>query len=73
MSRAILLSIALVAISLSVIATKAAVKNAIPQIAGPQIAERISCEQQIWPTFSKDCLLTIRGEKAEREFRVVSF
>ena len=68
MNRAVFLSIALASLALSMIAT-----NAAGNTSNVQIAVGSTCDQQIWPVFSNDCLLTIKGEKSERKFRVISY
>lgn len=68
MTKALLLSMALSAISLSVIASSAAKSNKTEEIAAVS-----TCGQQIWPTFSQNCLLTIQGQKSNRKFRVVTY
>ncbi len=68
MTKAIILSMALSAISLSLIASSAAKTGKTEEVAAA-----FACSQQIWPNFSQGCLLTIQGQKSDRTFRVVTF
>ena len=68
MTRAIILTMALGALAISVIASNAANTSET----GPIVNEN-SCDRQIWPNFSEGCLLTIQGKKSDRKFRQISF
>lgn len=67
MNKAIFVTISLVAFVLSVFASNAAVTNQ-----NRVETAKSSCEQQAWPRFSQDCLMSINGEKSERQFRMIS-
>ncbi len=68
MVKSIILTFAIAALVLSAIASRAAITYKSPEISAPA-----TCEQQAWPNFSENCLLTISGEKSDRKFRVVNY
>lgn len=71
MTKAIILSMALSAILMSLIASSAAKAYKTEEISTKEIAVVSTCAQQIWPSFTQDCLLTIQGQKSNRKFRIV--
>lgn len=60
------------AIGVAVTANAEDPKNQPGENMKPSVAIEQQCAGQAWPSFDANCLLTLEGEPANREFRTVA-